>query len=123
VREAWVAKSTAGVVAEAEPLGERCRLPRVLQGWVGLRSECPAGAIGGNGVTCDTDACLQVRCGLMDYIGKISVFEGLYALLRDGCVSGIGMHEGTQSDAWIMRSYLLHCLGIAGHAPAISASV
>lgn len=42
VSKAWFVSSTAGVVAEAEPLGERCRLPRVLQGWVGLRSECPA---------------------------------------------------------------------------------
>jgi hypothetical protein len=57
-------------------------------------------AIGGNGVTCAADACLQVRLqsGLTNYM-MLGVFGGLCALLRDGCKSGFGMHEGIQSDA------------------------
>jgi hypothetical protein len=96
--------ATAGVVAEAEPLGERCRLPRVLQGWVGLRSQCPAPApsegMGSRALQMPAYRCLQVRLqsGLTNYM-MLGVFGGLCALLRDGCKSGFGMHEGIQSDA------------------------
>ena len=66
---------------------ESCRA-----GWVCVRSALPC-AIGGNKVTCAAGCLLTGEMwidGLPGYIGSICVFEGLYALLRDGCVSVFG---------------------------------
>ena len=114
-----VARSTAGVVAEAEPLGERCRLPRVLQGWVGLFGMPCHAPSEGMGSRALLDACLQVRwqSGLLDCVMLIAL-KG-YALCYEIKVRVVVIYE----KAWMMRSYLLHCLGVAGHAPAFSASM